>query len=369
MVMARTLIVCILILSAMAASVRAEDPPKFRTDGGDDKLPWYSLKPGEFPPIGSAHLISGELIGLDHVNRTGVIRVDRNDSQRTDDYDKPLPFAMTACGSLRYHGAPAEIRDIPIGTHLFGLFYEEEVNGKKVFRQCIHLADDFSEAESHGMLWRITELQRNKDTLVAVRHLKDQAEGEKPKAFVIKPATRVWKGNGFGSLDDVAVDQEVLLNLTVCTIKGPGRCTDLWLDEEARKTATTRQMTQHHLFTREHGLACRVTAVDNPNKVVTVALFDGFDRTLLNEYKQGQHVAAAVAEETLRTHDQINDTMRGPIVKVEEVTPAGIGDTGLRLSFRPSELLEGFRPGRVIRLFGSGWHVDDLPREESAYDG
>ena len=44
-------------------------------------LPWYQPVKGEFPPVGSAHAIKGELIWLDHAERELRIRVDRNDSQ------------------------------------------------------------------------------------------------------------------------------------------------------------------------------------------------------------------------------------------------------------------------------------------------
>ena len=82
---------------------------------------------------GSAHAVAGELIALDPLNRTGVLRPDRTDAQRVDDFDIPLPFSMLPFGSISYHGAPAELRDVPIGTHLHGAFYlgeKADPNGK-----------------------------------------------------------------------------------------------------------------------------------------------------------------------------------------------------------------------------------------------
>src|SRR6185295_11376243 len=101
-----------LLLLGLLALV--DDPPPFRKDGGDDKLPWFQLKPGEFPPEGASHEISGELIDVDHIARTGTIRVDRNDSQRTDDYGPPLPFGLVPYGKILFHGAYAGLRDVPI---------------------------------------------------------------------------------------------------------------------------------------------------------------------------------------------------------------------------------------------------------------
>jgi hypothetical protein len=45
------------------------------------------------------------------------------------------------------------------------------------------------------------------------------------------------------------------------------------------------------------------------------------------------------------------------------------GQSGLRLRFQPDILLEGYRPKKILRIFGAGRHIDDLPREERAYDG
>src|SRR5271165_668953 len=116
---------CTALLLGLPAVTAAADPP-YRTDGGDQTLPWFRLKPGEFPPPGSAHAVSGELIALDHVNRSGLLRPDRDDTQRRGDWDIARPFVLLPYGSLRYHGAPAELRDIPLGTHLHGEFYADD---------------------------------------------------------------------------------------------------------------------------------------------------------------------------------------------------------------------------------------------------
>ena len=98
--------------------------------GREKKPDPYQVQPGQFPPEGSSHYLAGEMIQMDHVNRTGQLRPDRRDDQRTDDYDRALLFTMLPYGTLRYHGAPAELRDIPIGTHLHGEFYWDPKAGK-----------------------------------------------------------------------------------------------------------------------------------------------------------------------------------------------------------------------------------------------
>jgi hypothetical protein len=320
-------------------------------------------KPGEFPPEGAAREISGELIALDHVNRTGTLRPDRTDAQRTDDYDQPMPFALLPYAKTRYHGAYAELKDVPIGTHLHGLFFVSEApakNKKSVFDRALRLEDDFSRFARLNKTWRVDSVEIDKGRIGV------SADEMKPAVLQVGPSTRVWKGRGFGTLADLAVGQKVLANLTVCTLKGPGRCVDLWLDDESRAVARERQLETHKLFQREHGLGCWIEAVDNQAGTVTVALFDAADPSLLKDFRLKEHVAAAVAEASLRTYDQHNDVRRGPITEIKSVPPVP-GHSGLRITFQPNPLLEGYRPQRFLRLFAGGWRVDELPREERLY--
>lgn len=357
-----------LLLFALCALV--DDPPPFRKDGGDDKLPWFQLKAGEFPPDGAAHEISGELIALDHIARSGTIRVDRNDSQRTDDYDHPLAFALLPYAKILYHGAYAELRDIPIGTHLTGAFFTKENKDPKdkkvVFERVSRLEDDFSRFTRLKKSWRVDTVEIDKSKLTVTGVLEDGTADPKPTIFVIGASTRVWKGRGLVTLKDVAPGSKILANLTVCTLKGPGRCTDLWLDDEARAVAKERQFEVNKLFTHEHGVGCWIDTVDNAAGTVTVTFFDNTDPSIIKDFKVNVHVAAAVAEDSLRTYDQNNDTRRGPITEAKTV-PALPGSSGVQVVFKPNPLLEGYRPKRYLRVFNGGWRIDDLPREERLY--
>jgi len=346
------------------------DPLPYRTDGGgNDKLPWFQVKPGEFPPEGSAHRISGELIELNHVERTAVLRPDRNDSQRTDDYDKAMPFTFLPFGSMRYHGAPAELRDIPIGTHMHGLFYCDEKpksDGKGPFTKCMLLEDDFSYSEQTKRTWRIDTIALDKKQLTVTGVGSDGKADAKATIFVVNSTTRIWKGRTIAALADLATGQNVVINLTVCTLKGPGRAVDIWIDEESRKVASAMQLETHKLFQREHGLACWVDEVDNKEGIVTITLFGGNDASLVKDMPVKSSIAAVVGEDSLRTYDQINDSQRGPILEILSV-PVVPGCSGVKMKFKPQNLIEGFRPKRILRIFAGGWKVDDLPKEESVY--
>lgn len=373
------------LLGTLSALALGAAEPAFRTDGGDDKLPWFELKPREFPPEGSAHVIAGELIALDHINRTGVLRPDRTDAQRRGDWDIPLPFVLLPFGTIRYHGAPAELRDIPIGTHLHGLFYqtpplsgpksptkkavgeEPRMSFEAAFSRVLQFEDDFSFFARQRWIWRVEgiDLLSGTLTVVATGAAKNPV-GVKPTQFVVGPATRIWKEGAVGAPTDLVVGQNVLLNLTVCTLKGPGRCIDIWLDDRSRDAATAHQRELHRLYQREHGLAGQIDEVDNQQGIVTVTLFAGFDPKLKEDFAVNDIITATVAKDSLRTWDQINDKKSGSLLEIQGVQ-ASPGRSDFRLKFKPSLLLEGFRPKQIIRVFSAKWKVDDLPREERLY--
>ena len=73
----------------------------------------FRPKVGEFPPLEKAHSYKGELTFVDHANRRGSIRIDGNGRFR---FTQPSPFALLPYGLVNYQGAPAELRDIPLGT-------------------------------------------------------------------------------------------------------------------------------------------------------------------------------------------------------------------------------------------------------------
>ncbi len=373
-------------LDAGSAIIGAETAPP----------PPFQLQAGEFPPAGSAYEIAGELISVDHVNRTGVLRPDRTDAQRRGDWDLPLPFTLLPYGSLRYHGAPAELRDIPIGTHLHGQFYAGEkparddkmqrLAGEANYNRVLRLEDDFSYEAHAQRTWKVESVDLEKWTLTAMGGAAGQADA-KPTIFQIFPGTRVWKGRSSATLADLKPEQAFTCNLTFCTLHGPGRCIDIWLDDESRALATASQLEVHRQFIREHGLAGVIDSVDNEQSTMTVTLFDGFDPKLLDDFPSAAVISAAakappfvpepglvdpiaitaaVAEDNLRTWDQNNDRKSGPMIE-QLKTAVAPGNSGIQIKFKPVLLLEGFRPKRIVRLWCSAWRVDDLPREERLY--
>ena len=82
-----------------------------------DKVKDHVPKPGAFPPKGAGIHMSGDLVFSEPFNRRGGLR---NGDGTTD--PRRHYFAMLPYGTVWYHGAPADIRDIPHGTHMHGRF-------------------------------------------------------------------------------------------------------------------------------------------------------------------------------------------------------------------------------------------------------
>lgn len=334
---------------------------------GDKKPEPFQLQAGQFPPEGTSHYIAGEMIFMDHVNRMGQLRPDRRGDQRTDDYDRPMPFTMLPYGTIRYHGAMAELRDVPIGTHLHGEFYYDRKagkNGKGAYSLGFLLEDDFSFLKRRERAWRLDDVNIGKGTLTVTGvSTRDKKADAKATVFKVNGATRVWMGSGFGALTNLTPGQLLFINITVATLKGPGRCTDIWIDDESRQLASAHQMEAHRAYERTHGLPGWIDAVDNEKNLLTVTLFSNFDPALTNDFKLKGRVAALVAEDSLRCYDQVNDRMYCEVMQIKSA-PEVPGSSGYQLVIKPENLLEGFRPKRILRLLPDKWPLDDNPWEE-----
>ena len=392
-------------LFASVLFMHGADTPAYRTDadGPSNKkvlrpdgkpLEWFSLVEGEFPPEGSAHAISGELIFVEHPKRAFRIRVDRDDSQDRGKWDLPLEAEMLPYGSIHYHGSWAALSDIPLGTHLHGLFYLRSPGDKTAppeglhrrgvtpdvdFRRCFRLEDDFSFHTRQKQLWKIESVNVAEQKLTARLHQEGKPLGD-PKTFELTRSTRVLQGRGFATLDALQPSQDVLFNLTWATLYGPGRITELWLDAEARELASTQQRERHRLYVRERGLPGWVSAVDDEQEIVTVSLFSNVDPALFEDLKLNAPIPKGmpaetktkpsatlfVAEPSLLTYDPTNDRKGGEILEFK-TTSAAPGKSGLEIRVKCSMLLEGYRPRRVVLVQPAAWPYRALPMEEQLF--
>jgi hypothetical protein len=102
--------------------------------------------------------------------------------------------------------------------------------------------------------------------------------------------------------------------------------------------------------------------------IVTVTLFGGMDPSLYEQARKSRWVKLAVAEPTLRTWWQEHDSKGGPVLEVKTTPKPPRGSSGLQFRVRIDELLEGYRPGRIIRFKPDSFLNVKLPPEERIKD-
>ena len=209
----------------------------------------YVPQPGQFPPPGTSTYLAGELVLIDAANRRGGLRLDGNEPH--DRYQSgPLHyFAMLPYGTVSFNGAPAELKDIPLGTHVHGSFYVPPAGEEATIlplpkdmeryqlkhNHAVSLEDDFSFYTSRGQNWKVVSIDITKGKLNVATVGERTRDGiNTPYTFDIDDITKVWKGRTLVELADIAPEQIVQFNLGW----SPGwrdrefTVSEIWLDEE-----------------------------------------------------------------------------------------------------------------------------------------
>jgi hypothetical protein len=242
------------------------------------------------------------------------------------------------------------------------------------------LEDDFSHFARKNEIWKIDSVNLADKKLTATLQRDGAAVGD-PKLFDLLSSTRVFVGHGFGDLESLKPGQNVQFNLTWATLYGPGRVTEIWIDEPSRQLAITQQLEQHRNHIRERGLPGWVEAVDDEAQIVTITFFGGVDPKLFEDLKGinpepfgwplnkpeddplKPKGTIAVARDSLMTYDPLNDRKGGNILSIEQV-PIEPGSSGVQIKVKCDLLLEGSRPKHIVRFYPAPWKVTALPREE-----
>ena len=348
------LLVCPLVATA--------DPPvPYRTDFVNAHLPWYHLKPGEFPPYGSEHRVGGDLVKVDFIHRTGQFRMDGSGAL--------VNFTLLPFASAVYLNAYADLRDLPLGTHMLFFLYQDE---KGAFTRVANLMDNFSVLAGHGFSYRLDEVDLKEGKLLVRKqnpgdNQRDLGRGE----LLVNDQTRLWKGDKQVKATDLAVGDQLLFNFTGAAATQV-LCTDVWIGASTHKFVAERQRRKHNAFLKARGLPAWIDRVDGDK--LTVTLFSG-DQTGLKAFfnaedvvRKNRAVYTAVANEELRTYNPPVDSMRSKIVEIQGAPTDCFGCSGERWIIKPELLLEGYRKGHVVRLFIDGWPIKDMPKSESLYE-
>jgi hypothetical protein len=394
-----------LSVSLLASAMSAADEP-------------FRPQSGEFPPLEKAHSYRGELVFLDHANRRGSIRVEGTGMFFRND---PHPFAMLPYGIVSYHGAPADLRDIPLGTMLHVRAFlppdprisavpvlpvnnkEKDGNHNRgagiapAENHVLLLEDEPSRCLREGKVWKLNEVELQKNQWMVSASL-EAKEGEDEKAsehkFTLNAATRFWRGREWLGLEDMIAEgawpatgkkslggQAVLLGFnwqpTPDGVFTRFHISDIWLDEAAIQHAAHHQTEVHKAFIRSRWMPAWVDAVEYGkfgHATVTVTLFGGMDASLYADFTKDSSAMINAAENTLKhlggAYGPAHMASRGSILDVTQVDgEAPLGSSGIQIRFETDLIIEGIRPGRVVRVRSAKWPEVQVPREEYLGDG
>ena len=352
----------LLLATALQGAAPAEVDPDhaFRTDFSNVHLPWYRLRPGQFPPAGSEHVVAGVLLEADFLHRTGQFR-------RVED-GALVDFTMPPSGTVLYLNAEADLRDVPPGTLLHFSMYQDE---RGDFTRVATIRDEFTRLARAGRAVRLEAVDAGAGKLVVSAWSPGGGGDSGRRELRVDGHARLWKGDRAVNLPDLAEGDVLLVNLS-----GEGRCAEVWAGAEAQRIATEGQRARHRAFLRVRGLAGWIDRVEG--KALTVTLFgdpaglrdflkdEGIDPA--RSVAERRSVHAVVANDELRTYNPPVDGKRGPVIGFEAVPDGGHGCGGVRWVIEPDLLLEGFRKGQVVRLFAHpSWPINDMPFGECLY--
>jgi len=387
-------LLCVLTIAAPAA-----DEP-FRPEAG------------KFPALEKALSYRGELVFVDHANRRGSIRV-----QGVGTYfrNAPHPFAMLPYGIVRYHGAPADLRDIPLGTVMHVRAYlppdpknssvpvlpvanREKTAGYSgagiapAENHVLLLEDEPSHCQREGLVWKLKELDLKNNGGMIVASCEPKAGGDgkaSEEKLTFDAATRIWRGRESLATSDLIAEglwpasgkkslggQAVLLGITWKPtpdgVFARFHISDIWLDDTSMQRAAQNQTETHKAFIRSRWMPAWVDAVEYGKfgrATVTATLFGGMDAALYADFKKDSQVLMNGAENTLKhaggEYGPAHMASKGPILDVTKAAgDVPLGSSGIQIRFETDLIIEGIRPARVVRVRPGGWPQVDLPREE-----
>lgn len=416
---------CVLACWALAPATAISQEPKAKekqpgasatADGRSQEV--FRPEAGKFPPVEKAHSYRGELVFVDHPNRRGSIRIQGSGMFFRND---PHPFAMLPYGMVRYHGAPADLRHVPLGTVMHARAFlppDPKISPVPVLpidsksRDANHnrgtgiapaenhvllLEDEPSHCQREGKVWKLKEVdvQNGQGMIVARCEPKQGGDGKATEEkLTFDAATRIWRGRECLAIEELIAegawpaggkralnDQPVLLGLTWKPtpdgIFTRFHISDIWLDDAASERAARKQAEVHKSFVRSRWMPAWIDSVEYGKfgrAKVTATLFGGMENSLYADFKKGAGAMMNSVENTLKhTHGAYGPAhmaSRGSILDATKTdgTPP-LGSSGIQIVFETDLIIEGLRPGRVVRVCPGNWPQVQVPREEFLNDG
>lgn len=327
---------------------------------------------------------------------------------------------MLPYGIVRYHGAPADLRDIPLGTVLHVRAFlppDPKISAVPVLpvenknkdadhnrgagiapaeNHVLLLEDEPSHCQREGKVWKLKELElKNREGFIIASRAPKQGDAKAAEEkMTFDAATRIWRGRERLSVEELIAegvwpadgkkslgDQPVVLGIswrpTPDGIFTRFHISDIWLDDAAMQRAAHQQTETHKAFIRSRWMAATIDAVEYGKfgrATVSATLFGGMDESLYADFKKGGTAMMNAVANTLKhnhgAYGPSHMASRGTILEVTNLPgEAPMGSSGIQIRFETDLIIEGIRPGRTVRVRPGNWPQVQVPREEYLDDG
>ena len=166
-------------------------------------------------------------------------------------------------------------------------------------------------------------------------------------------------------------DRTVQLNLTWGPFDSLAT-TDIWLDDTSFAACKEIQRHRHLRLIRSRFLPGWVDTVknyDNGGGEITITLFGDMDPELYADIrdmkKRKGNLKIAIAFTTLRTWSYHQENASpGEILEWNETENPPAGSSGFQVRLKVKQMLDGFRPGWIVRVKGP-WTYVLVPKDET----
>ncbi len=405
-------------LAALACSFLVHANAANEEPGTKNKEPGtFRPEAGKFPPLDKAHAYRGELVFVDHANRRGSLRIESKGIFR---FTSPSPFALLPYGIVRQHGAPADLRNVPLGTLLHVRAFlppDPKTSAVPVLpinnrtktshgnlgvapaeNHVVLLEDEPSHCLREGLVWKLkeVEIKNQEGTITAIREPKQGGSGKaSEETLTFDSATRFWRGREYLRIEHLIAEgawpaegkknlsgQSVMLGLTWKPTPGGVftrfHISDIWLDDAAMQNAAQHQTEAHKAFIRSRWLPAWIDAVEYGKfgrATITATLFGGMDSTLYADFKPGVAALMNGVENTLKhteggTAGPTQMAARGKLLDVTKLPgEAPFCSSGIQIRFETDLITEGLRPTRIVKVRPASWPDVHMPREEYLGNG
>jgi hypothetical protein len=259
------------------------------------------------------------------------------------------------------------------------------------------IEDEPSFCLREGKVWKLKEinLQDKQGMIIASLESKEGRSGNSnEEKLTFDAATRIWRGRECLAVEDMIAEgiwpekgkkslegQTVQLGLTwQPTPDGVFlrfHISDIWLDGNSIQRAAKNQTETNKALIRSRWMPGWVDTVEYGkfgSAKVTATLFGGMDASLYADFKKGIPAQMNSVENTLKhTHGAYSPAHMASAGSILEVTKTNgkipLGSSGIQIRFETDLIIEGIRPGRIVRVRPANWPIVDVPREEYLDDG